>query len=60
MILPGGTVVLATAIVDVVVVARVPTDVPVEFGSTLVLEVVPEVEAAPGHPPAGAGMMSPE
>jgi hypothetical protein len=25
-----------------------------------VLEVVPEVEAAPGHPPAGAGMMSPE
>ena len=59
MILPGGTVVLATAIVDVVVVARVPTDVPVEFGSTLVLVVVPEADAEPGHPPAGAGMMSP-
>lgn len=54
---PGGTVVRATRIV--VVVVPVPSDVPVAFGSRFVVDVVPEAEADPGHPPAGAGMMSP-
>ncbi len=53
-ILPGATVVRETATVELVPVVRGASVVPVPPTTN------DEDVDAPGHPPAGAGMMSPE